>query len=435
MATTWQKVSQLFVEPASNAGSHVTDTNQRTQALTPKQEMEAWYGQSLNYSQSGARVTPSTILSIPAFYRAVEIIAGVLCSMPLEVFEEKEDGSIITDKRHDVAKLLNFRPSPLYTPYSFIETMILHFHIYGNFYAIIRKTPISQEITSLDIVADPTSVELTVNSRNEPRYRIKNDNGEISYNPDRILHIKNISFTGLVGEDTKELHKENFGLALAIRRYLSKFFGNGAHLTGILKSPVKLTQDIYDRLIKSWRARFGAGGSEEGGTAVLENGMEYQPISLSPNDSGTSDQRKSTVADISLITGVPRFMLEDSDPTFNNGETLTRQFVNYTILPMCERIQDEFNYKLFLPSEQNRKKARFNLSKLLSADTEQRSKYLDSLLKWGVITINEARKMEGMNPSSDEIANKHLVPVNMVQESPDNTETDVNDNNNDDTGN
>lgn len=330
--------------------------------------------------------------------------------MPLEVYSKAADGSRKLYDAHPLVKLLNFRPSKNYTPYTFIETMILHLYTYGNFYAIIRKNNIDRKIASLDIVPDPTQVYPEINGRGDVMYRIGNQ----SYNPDRVLHIKGVSFDGIKGENQQELQKENFGLALSIRRYLAKFFGNGAHLSGVLKYAQSLTQPIYDRLIASWRSRFGAGGTEEGGTAILENGIEYQPISLSPEQSSVDTLRKASIADISLITGVPRFMLEESDPTFNNGETLTQLFVNYTILPLCQRIQDEMDYKLFSEEEQYTKRLSFNLTELLGADTEQRAKYLDTLMKWGIVTINEARAMERINPSDDPEANVHHIPVNMI---------------------
>ena len=109
-------------------------------------------------------------------------------------------------------------------------------------------------------------------------------------------------------------------------------------------------------------------------------------------------------------------MLEESDPTFNNGETLTQLFVNYTILPLCQRIQDEMDYKLFSEEEQYTKRLSFNLTELLGADTEQRAKYLDTLMKWGIVTINEARAMERINPNDDPEANVHHIPVNMIDQ-------------------
>lgn len=401
--------TRLFIKDLPGNRASDTEAEVRNAAQYSEKEKEFFLG-ALNYSSSGASVNPKSVLSIPAFYRAVQIISGVLSSMPIEVYSTNRDGSRTTFTDHPLVKLLNFRPSKNYTPYTFIETMILHLYAHGNFYAIIRRMQVDRSIASLDIVKDPRDVAVEENNRGEVVYKI---NG-VSYNPDRILHIKGVTFDGLEGENQLSIQRENFGLALSIRRYLSKFFGNGAHLSGVLKAAQTLTQTVYDRLVASWKARYSAGGSDEGGTAILENGMEYQPISLSPEQASAEVLRKGSIADIALITGVPRFMLEESDPTFNNGETLTRQFVNYTILPLCQRIQDEIDYKLFSLDEQYIKRVEFNLTKLLSADTEQRSRYLDSLMKWGIVTINEARKMEGMNPSESPEANVHHIPVNMV---------------------
>lgn len=409
--------TRLFIK---DAPAHRVSDNPPTEernATQAQKEKDIWFG-SLNYSSSGAAVSPLSVLSVPAFYRAVQIISGVLSSMPVEVFSTSNDNSRTVFPAHPLVKLLNFRPHPAYTPYTFTETMILHLFAYGNFYAIIRRKNIDRSIISLDIVTDPNQVSAEINSRSELVYKIKQQ----SYSADRVLHIKGVTFDGILGEDAQILQRENFGLALAIRKYLAKFFGNGAHLSGVLTMPGALTQQIYERLVASWKARYGANGSDSGGTAILEHGTEYKPITLSPEQSSSEAMRRASIADIALITGVPRFMLEESDPTFNNGETLTRQFVNYTILPLCQRIQDEFDYKLFSTDEQYTLRAEYNLTKLLSADTEQRSKYLDSLMKWGIVTINEVRKMEGMNPSTDENANKHLIPVNMV--SPDSQNND-----------
>ena len=156
--------------------------------------------------------------------------------------------------------------------------MILHLYTYGNFYAIIRKNNIDRKIASLDIVPDPTQVYPKSTGAAmlcigwQP---VVQPRPGFTYQRGKLWRHKRRKPAGTT--------KENFGLALSIRRYLAKFFGNGAHLSGVLKYAQSLTQPIYDRLIASWRSRFGAGGTEEG-TAILENGIEYQPISLSLNN-------------------------------------------------------------------------------------------------------------------------------------------------------
>ena len=150
--------------------------------------------------------------------------------------------------------------------------------------------------------------------------------------------------------------------------------------------------------------------------------MDYIQIGLSPGDAQFGETKKLSVADIALITGVPRFLLEESDPTFNNGETLTRLFFNYTIMPICENIEGEISRKLFKTSEMDRFSVRFDLNQLLRADTEQRGRYIDNLMKWGILNRNEVREMEGWNPIEDGSGDKFFVPLNMVD--PSDTEDD-----------
>lgn len=360
-------------------------------------------------SKSGVVVDEKAILSLPAFYRAIKILTGVVASLPLEVVEESAEGTETQRKDHPVYRLLNLNPSPLYNRFKFFETLVLHYLAHGNFYAIINYR--LGRPNSLTIVDKPHEVTAEYNDRGDLFYKLSGSGKRIS--ADRVIHVSNIAWNGIMGHSQPELHKDNFGLAIANRDYGNTFYRNGAHLSGVLRHPGRLTQDAYTRLRQSWDARY-TGGDNAGKTAILEEGMEYASIGLKPSDAAFGETKKLTTADISLITGVPRFLLEDSDPTFNNGETITRQFTNYTILPLCENIEAEFNRKLFFESEQGRIRTRFNLNQLLRADTEQRGRYIDNLMKWGIINRDEARKMEGWNPIQDGSGQAYYVPLNMV---------------------
>jgi HK97 family phage portal protein len=107
--------------------------------------------------------------------------------------------------------------------------------------------------------------------------------------------------------------------------------------------------------------------------------------------------------------------LEDLDrATFNNIEELGQLFVTYTILPLCRNIESEFSRKLLSEKEQDNHELRLDLSSLLRADTEGRSKLIESLMKWGIINRDEARKIEGINPIADGSGEVYYVPMNMV---------------------
>lgn len=376
-------------------------------------------------SKSGAAIDVKSIISLPAFWRAVKIVSGVIASLPIEVVTEKADGVEEVDRKHPVYQLLSYYPSELYTKYKFIETMIAHIMAYGNFYAVINFDNLTSRPKSMDIVSMPDKVTIERNKRGGIVYVI---DGQTRIAYDRMLHISNLSMDGICGLNMPEIHVDNYGLAVSNRDYGNTFYSNGAHLSGALKHPGKLTQEAYNRLRSSWESR-NSGAENAGKTAILEEGMDYVRIGLAPGDAQFGETKKLSIADIALITGVPRFLLEESDPTFNNGETLTRQFTNYTILPFCENIESEFNRKLFMTYEMGKTRTRFNLNQLLRADTEQRGRFIDNLMKWGIINRDEARHMEGWNPIADGSGAKYLVPLNMVdpsQPEDGNSETDEN---------
>ncbi len=150
------------------------------------------------------------------------------------------------------------------------------------------------------------------------------------------------------------VHRDKFGLALANRNYGANFYKNGAHLNGVLKHPGRLTNEAYDRLKGSFNRAFG-GSQNAGGTAILEEGMDFQKVGLNPSDAAFNETKKATISDIARITGVPGVLLEDMDKaTFGNMEQLSQMFVNYTIMPLCETIEAEFNKKIFFEAEKEK---------------------------------------------------------------------------------
>jgi HK97 family phage portal protein len=169
-------------------------------------------------------------------------------------------------------------------------------------------------------------------------------------------------------------------------------------LNGVLKHPGRLTNEAYDRLKSSFNRAFG-GSQNAGGTAILEEGMDFQKVGLNPTDAAFNETKKATISDIARITGVPGILLEDMDKaTFGNMEQLSQMFVNYTIMPLCETIEAEFNRKLFFEAEKYQYCTRFNLDGLLRGDIAARSSYYTTMRNVLAMSPNEIRIKENMNP-------------------------------------
>jgi len=346
-------------------------------------------------SIAGVSVDEYSIIGLPAFYRATQILGGVIAALPFEVVEKLENGGMRIAKEHPNFRVISQEPSDYYTAHTFYKTLVLHYLAHGVFYAHIVRDQLRAVVKKIEIL-DPVQIECYYNSRNELAFKNKKTN--VRYKGENVLHIPNLSWDGVKALLVPDVHRDNFGLAIANRNYGANFYRNGAHLNGVLKHPGRLTNEAYDRLKSSFNRAF-SGSQNAGGTAILEEGMEFKSVGLNPSDAAFNETKKATVADIARITGVPGVLLEDMDKaTFNNMEQLSQQFVNYTIMPLCETIEAEFNRKMFFENEKYRYCTRFNLEGLLRGDVSARSSYYTAMRNVLAISPNEIRIKENMNP-------------------------------------
>ena len=189
-------------------------------------------------------------------------------------------------------------------------------------------------------------------------------------------------------------------------------------MSGYITTDVPLTADARDRVTNSFSQNY-LGLSNAGKVPVLDVGMKFIPLSLSPDDAQFVESHKMSIPEVARIFNIPPHLIADLErSTFSNIEQLSREFVTYTLRPWIKQWEAELNRKLFLEEEKGRFKIRFNINSLLRGDTASQSQQIDTVMKWGIMSINEVRQtFFDMNPIEDEIGNKNLVPLNMVDPS------------------
>ena len=378
----------------------------------PSTVLSSEYLDSLGAETKRAEVNHANSISITAFWRALQVLSGVIAALPFEVFRFDENSSVKA-VNHPLARVIGRSPNELYTKFDFMQTLIIHLYTYGNFYARIDRNP--QGRPNRLVILDPAKVKIDYNSRGSIVYVFTNPMGGTSrYSFDRVIHVSGLSWDGTLGEDLVKTFKRVLNTGLDNQNYLASFYANGASLSGVVTVPQKLDDAAYRRMRTSWNNSY-SGANKAGSTAILEQGATYQKVALSPAEAGAAEAKKMVISDVARITGVPQFLLEDLDrATFNNIEELGQLFVTYTILPLCKNIEAEFSRKLLFDSEQDNHEVRLDLSSLLRADTEARSKLIDSMMKWGIINRDEARKIEGINPIADGSGQAYYIPLNMT---------------------
>lgn len=402
MAGFWTNISRFFVK--ADVEQRRNNLNNPNTPLTPE-NIFGFYGGT---SKAGVSVDGETALSLSAVWRAVGVISGTIALLPIEIIRENQKGDQVKAPRHPVQFLLGDSPNDEVSAYDFMQALVANAALTGNGYAYIERD-LRQSAAKAIYNIDPRRVTPFFDGTGKLFYRI--DQYKDAVSPRDVIHIKGLTWNGFSGMDMIAHHKENFGLAIANRDYGANFYSNGAHLSGALVHPGKLTNDQYARIKSSWQQQYGS-SANSGKTAILEDGMKFERLGLDPITAQFLETGRKTIADVSRIFGVPQFLLEDLDrATFNNIEQLTLLFVRHTILPWCERIRNEFNRKVFSTSERGRYKIRFVLSSLLQGDTQSRGEYYSKLFNVGALSPNDIRRMEGLNPV--EGGDKYFVQVNM----------------------
>lgn len=412
--------TKLFSRSKAVDDGAVFDAPERNAALeNPSNPINGDTLSGLSSPDGKITVTKDNILSITALWRAITILSGVVASLPIAVYKVT-DNSAQKRTTHPITRLLSKNPSRLYTKFDFIQTLVLHLSVCGNFYALIIRNGAGNP-TSLAIL-NPLSIKIETNSRNEVIYtytETRQDGNAFNtttkrYNSDRIIHVSGLSWSALLGENVMNLFQDILSTGISYQDFLASFFANSAMLAGAIKVPQKLDDPAYKRMGSSWKNAYG-GTKKAGGIAILEQGAEYQKIGLTPDEAGSGTVKNINVSDIALITGVPAFLLEHLDrATYHNVEQLNIAFVLYTVHPLCQNIQEELARKLLQESEIDTHEIRFDLNSLLLADAKTRAERIDRLMKWGIINRDEARSMEGMNPITDGSGQTYYVPLNMV---------------------
>lgn len=365
-------------------------------------------------NNAGQTVNADTVLGLSTVWRAVNIIADSVASLPCNVVRMRQDGQKDIDQRHPIYRQLAFSPAPMYTAYNFFGTLVTHALLYGNAYAEIRR----QRVTGYPrdyIILSPDHVTLRRRANGSMYYDVQDGAGNAwEVNPRNMIHVNGLSWNGVNGLQVIRLLADNFGLALANQEYLTKFFSDGATIAGVLKHPGRINGEALARLRQSWERSY-SGSKNAAKVAILEEGMDYAAIGLSPQQAGAADTKKLTVSDIARIFGVPQFLLEDLDrATFNNIEHLSLLFMKHTIRPWCKRIEAELNIKLFPEDEQMVYRVEFDISDLEMSDLESRSKWVESMMKWGILNRDEVRRKEGYNDIEDGTGKAYYVPMNMT---------------------
>lgn len=361
---------------------------------------------------TGANYGTSKAMLLSTVYRCVEVISDSVAQLPLEPYKIDADGYRLKFTSHPSYRILNKEPNNRMTRFTFIKTLVVSTLLKGNGFAYIERDNKGNAIalhyipSELVTIIPPTTIGENV------MYNVTGlSNSVESCN---MIHILNFSYDGITGISTLSHAKNTLGLAMDSESHASGFFKGGANLAGILTVQSTLTSKQKQDLKSSWQTAFSPTTGQPNGVAVLEGNMEFKPITVNPSDAQLLETREFNVIDICRFFGVsPVKAFDLSKSSYSTVEATNLSFLTDTLSPLLEKIELEFERKIYKPSEKESIDVRFDTSRLLRADKQSLANYYSTLFNIGVVSLNEIRKE--LDLASVEGGDNHFVQVNLME--------------------
>lgn len=377
----------------------------------PQERSYTPYGlNSLVYNTNSSYRNDKAML-LSTVYRCVDVISDSVAQLPLEPYKVDEKGYKRKYVEHPTYYLLNKEPNSNMSRFTFMKTLITSVLLNGNGYALIERDD-KGNATKLKLIPS----ELVTVSKVDPlkekiMYNVVGINQLIE--PVNMIHILNFSYDGIIGISTLQHARNTLGLASDSEAHAEGFFKGGANLAGIIKVQSSLTPKQKLDIKESWQATFSPVTGTPNGVAVLEGNMDFQPITVNPADAQLLETRQFNVIDICRFFGVsPVKAFDLSKSSYSTVEATQLAFLTDTLNPLLQKIELEFERKLYKPSERSTIDVRFDTSVLLRADKASQASYYNTLFQIGVITPNEIRKALDLEPLEN--GDKSFVQVNVT---------------------
>lgn len=348
-------------------------------------------GAPVSYSQESATtVTFDSAMQLSAVWACVKLLAETVASLPIIIYKMNAKGRI-PDENHPLTALFRGKPNRYQTKVEFFETVLLNLILHGNAYCYIERRG-NTIISLLPMMSAQVRTILLPDGAVVHEYY--KEAGVDVMASDSVWHLK-LMGNGIIGMSPMDYQRNTLGIAQAAETAVSKIYRNGGKPSGVLTMDRVLTKEQRAMI----RANFDTltTGTDDR-LLVLEGGVKFDAISLSPQDIELLASRRFQIEEICRWYGVPSVMINDTSGTtvWGSGiQQIVEGFYKITLRPLLEKIEASIICNLMTPIESMRRSVEFDFEALLRTDFKTRLESYRVGVQSGIITPNEARAEEG----------------------------------------
>ncbi len=349
-------------------------------------------------------MTADRALQIPAVYACVDLYAKTIASLPIFVYTKNKEGVRIEDRTSRLWHLLHVKPNAFMSPGDFKSTVVVNFLLTGNSYIRIDRDASGEPFALWPLSSEQVKV---AEKNGQLYYQYKKDGVSQELSANDVIHWKALG-NGLVGISRIHYMRASLTEAVNAQSNASKLFGAKSKPAAILQTDAKLDNSQVAQIMERFRSMAEGGGS----LAVVDRGLKYSPLSLSPAEAQLLQMRQFIVEEVCRWFGVPPVLIGASGATtWGSGiEQLKSGFHTFSLAPMCTQLQEALEMRLVGVGDDVT--IEFNYDALLRASPEERAKHYSTMVQNGIMTRNECRHLENLPP--DEFGDSLTAQSNLL---------------------
>lgn len=343
-------------------------------------------------------VTARTVENVATVLGCVAAITTAVSTLPCYVYERRGDTRReILD--HPLSRIIRYGANPLQTWGDLLESLLSDALLQGN--GLLEILRDGGRVTGFRFI--PWGwVRVSLLPSGRLAYDVT-EGGALMGAPGRqfrllqseVIHLRDRSDDGYIGRSRLSRSADTFNAAMTTNKAAAAFLANGSRLGGILETEQEISGEAVQRLREQWYEDY-TGPQNQGRTLILEGGLAFKPLSVSPEDSELLASRKFSVEEICRVFQVPPPMVQDlSHGTFTNSREAARWFCQFTLTPWVRKLEAEFARAIF--AEDSGLELELDMSGLLRADPESRWASHKIAVDAGILDADEIREIEGFN--------------------------------------
>jgi len=390
-----------------------------------------WFGAGSSVSQTGRQLdapgrtvheastpilTTDGALQVSTVWACVKLLAETIGSLPCFLYEEKGEGMRDVARNVPLYTVLHKKPNRRHSAVTFWTLMVMALVLRGNAYALKQKNAAGTVIGLWPL--SPDQVEVLVQEDGSLIYAAKLDNKIVPFTEAEMLHIRGMG-NNAVGFSTLDFMRASVGVAINAQNHTSRTVTKDGKRPGVLTIDHVLTKEQREAVRQNFADITKQSDRE---LYILEAGMNFTALAMSPADMQLLETRRFSVEDICRWFGVPSVLVNDTSKTTTWGtgvEQIIEGFYKFTIRPMLELIEQCIETQVLTPIEGAQYTVEFNLDALLRSTLKDRMEIYSKGTQNGILTRNECRQYENLPPMNGGdilTAQINLAPLSTIAE-------------------